>query len=280
MDLHTSPPTTPPTPSPVFAAPSFPELYERTLVGPLFAPWAEQLLGRAPLPAAARVLDVACGTGIVARLALRRLGGRGRVVGVDLSPGMLAAARAIEPAVDFREGSAERLPVADDERFDVAFCQQGMQFFGDRAAAARELRRALVPGGLLAVALWRPAEENGAFGDLGAVAERFLGPVDDVRYSFADGAALSALLRDAGFADVRVEAVTLETRLPVEPALLARMNATALVGMSAAGKSMSEAQRADAVAAITEASLEPLARYEKDGALAFPTSANVATARA
>ena len=81
-----------------FAQLSFPEMYERALVGPLFRPWAEDMIEEVALGAGDRLLDVACGTGIVARLAKGRLGEDGTIVGVDLSPAMLAVARREAPA--------------------------------------------------------------------------------------------------------------------------------------------------------------------------------------
>ncbi|MCO5108730.1 MAG: class I SAM-dependent methyltransferase [Burkholderiaceae bacterium] len=116
---------------------SFPETYERCLVGPLFRPWAETILDDVDLAPGDRVLDVACGTGIVARLARERLGEAGRVVGVDISPAMLAVARTAAPAIDWREGDACALPLRDAEKFDVVVCQQGLQFFPDKPAGAR-----------------------------------------------------------------------------------------------------------------------------------------------
>ena len=115
---------------------SFPEMYERWLVGPLFRPWAEMTLEEVRVSPDDRILDIACGTGIVARLASERLGDAGHVVGVDLSPDMLAVARALAPDVDWREGNASALPLRDGEQFDVVVCQQGLQFFPDRPAAA------------------------------------------------------------------------------------------------------------------------------------------------
>lgn len=269
----TSPATPPATPT------RFPELYERHLVGPLFRPWAERLLERVPLAAGARVLDVACGTGIAARLARERVGERGRVVGVDRNAAMLAVARSIEPAIDWREGDAAALPLADDERFDAVLCHQGVQFFPDRAAAARAMHAALAPDGWLAVGVWRSLGENGLFHDLARAAEPFVGPVRDGRHGFTDADALARLLTDAGFADVRVEAMTLETRFETDGAELVRLNANALLGMSEAGKAMADAERAAMAARIAEASLPELERYRDGGAIAFRTSANVATAR-
>ena len=96
----------------LFSATTFTEIYERSLVGPLFRPFAEQLFARlAPNPDDS-LIDVACGTGIVARIARERLGPNARIVGVDIAPAMLAVARSVEPSIDWREGSAASHPRA------------------------------------------------------------------------------------------------------------------------------------------------------------------------
>ena len=110
-------------------------------------------------------------------------------------------------------------------------CQQGLQFFPDRPAAAGEMRRALAPGGRIGVATWRSADEVPIFGACSAVAERHLGPVVDQRHAFGDGDALAALLRDAGLHDVAVETVTRPLRFD-DGATFVRLNTMALVGMS------------------------------------------------
>jgi SAM-dependent methyltransferase len=92
-----------------FAQLSFPGIYERALVGPLFRPFASQLLDALAPTTGEALLDVACGTGITARLAKSRVGG-GRVVGVDVNPGMLAVARSIDPSIDWREGDGDLSP--------------------------------------------------------------------------------------------------------------------------------------------------------------------------
>ena len=101
----------------LFAAMTFPEIYERLLVGPLFRPFAEDLIARLHPGAHDRLLDVACGTGIVARVARERMGQAARIVGVDASAPMLAVARGVDSTIDWREGNAMTLPVSDDERF-------------------------------------------------------------------------------------------------------------------------------------------------------------------
>jgi ubiquinone/menaquinone biosynthesis C-methylase UbiE len=258
---------------------SFPEMYERMLVEPLFKPWAEVLLQRVKLAPGDRVLDIACGTGIVARLAKERLGSDGCVVGVDLSPQMIAVASRVAPGIDWREGNAGALPVKDGEKFDVVVCQQGLQFFPDKPAAAREMRRVLAPGGRLAVATWCRLEEIPLFRELHRVAEQHLGPVTDQRHTFGDPAALEKLLVDVGLREVRVETMSRTTRFD-DPAVFVQLNTMALVGMSAASKAMTEEERAQVVAAIAHDSAGVLPPFTGGGGLAFEISTLVATARA
>ena len=261
-----------------FNRPSFPEMYEAFLVEPLFKPWADVLLERVAIAAGDRLLDIACGTGIVSRLAKQRLGDNGHFVGVDVSPQMLAVAKSIAPGIDWREGSASALPVNGAERFSVVICQQGLQFFPDRPAAAGEMRRVLAPGGRLGVATWRPIEEIPMFVALHRVAEKHLGPVVDQRHAFGDATALEKLLRDAGFQEIRVETMTRTIRF-ADGAMFARLNTMALVGMSAASKSMSDEARAGVVATIASDCASVLPSYADGDGIAFAISTNVATAR-
>ncbi len=265
-------------PSYAMSQASFPEMYERWLVTPLFRPWAEIALEEVRLAPGDRVLDIACGTGIVARVAAERLGGAGRIVGVDISPDMLAVARSAGPGVDWREGHAAALPLADGERFDVVACQQGMQFFPDKPAAAAEMRRALAEGGRLAVATWRSDDEVPFFRELREVAERRLGAVADQRYSLGDAALLESLLLGAGFRDVRSRTVSRTIRFDDGIPFL-RLNAMALVGLSAAGKGMDAEERKRVVADIVKESASVVSAFAGGSGLAFDLSTNLATAR-
>ena len=256
---------------------SFPEMYERWLVGTLFRPIAETTLDEVELVPGDRVLDIACGTGIVARLAKERLGRDACVLGVDVSPDMLAVARAVAPAVDWREGNATDLPIADEELFDVVVCQQGLQFFANKTEAVRQMHGALVEGGRLAVSTWLSDAAIPLFHDLRGVAERHLGPIADQRYSFGDASALESLLRDAGFRQLRVRPVAHTIRFD-DGAPLLRMNAMGLVAMSATGRALSGDERTRIVAAIVSESAPVLQDYAEGSGIAFEMSTNLATA--
>ncbi|MBZ9733135.1 methyltransferase domain-containing protein [Mesorhizobium sp. CA18] len=257
---------------------SFPEMYERWLVGPLFRPWAEVTFEDLKLSPGHRVLDIACGTGIVARVARERLGAAGYVLGIDINADMLAVARTVAPDIDWRVGNAGALPLHDGEQFDLIVCQQGLQFFPDKSAAAAEMRRALAQGGRLAVATWRPDEEIPFFRDLRRVAERLLGPVVDLRHSFGNAAQIEVLLRDAGFHDVRSRTISRRIRFE-DGAPLLRLNTMALVGMSAAGKAMADQERKHVVEDIMSGSAPVLQSYADGSGVAFELSSNLVTAK-
>ena len=265
-------------PSYAMSQQKFPEMYEQHLVGPLFRPWAELLLDKVQLAPGQSVLDIACGTGIVARLSKQRVGGSD-VVGVDISPGMLEVARRIAPDIDWREGSADALPVGQDERFDVVFCHQGLQFFPDRPAAVREMRRVTAPGGRLVVGVWRSMEHNPFFQATYQASSRHLGPFTDQRHAFGDAAALERLLAEGGFRGVRVEPMSLTLRFEDGPGFV-RMNSMALVGMSPAARQMGDEERARLLTTVIDDCTRAATPFMSGNVLSFAMSSNVATATA
>jgi ubiquinone/menaquinone biosynthesis C-methylase UbiE len=261
----------------LFVATTFTEIYERVLVGPLFRPFAEQLVARVGPNRGDSVIDVACGTGIVARVARERLGPEARIVGVDVAPAMLAVARTVDPTIDWREGNAVSLPVSDGEHFTVLTCHQGLQFMPDKPAAIREMRRVLAPGGRVAIATWRSLEDTPGMRDLNAVAEGHVGRIVDSRHSFGDAAALSSLLVDAGFSHVNVQTLAHDVQF-ADGALFARLNAMAVIGMSEKGKTMSEAERGELAGRIAADSGHAIAKATKNGMFVLPLTTNIATA--
>jgi len=258
---------------------SFPEIYEQALVGPLFRPWAEPLLEEVRLRPGERILDVACGTGIVARVAKERQGSTGTVVGVDLSPQMLGVARRVAPTIDWREGHAATLPLRDGEEFDVVLCQQGFQFFPDRAAAARQMHGALVRGGRLGVSTWRPDEEFPLLYELRRIAERHVGPIADQRHCLGDPSSLEAVLREAGFHDVRSKHSSRQIRFQ-DGSIFVRLNAMALVSMSSQASTLDNEARQRTVDAIVGDSSEIMRSHTDDAGFAFEIGTNVVVAKA
>jgi len=259
----------------LFATMTFPEIYERVLVAPLFRPFAERLVDRLQPHAGDSQIDVACGTGIVARVGRERLGRAARIVGVDVAPAMLAVARTADPSIDWREGNAGALPVDDGERFSIVTCHQGLQFFPDKAAALREMRRVLSPGGRVGIATWLPLRTMPVAQELNDIAERYVGKIADSRYSFGDPDALKAAVIAAGFTDVRVDEVSHDVRF-ADGALFARLNAMAAIGMSEKGKTLSEAERAEMAGRIAADSQSVIQRQQVDGMCVFPLATNVA----
>ncbi|MGH9318922.1 MAG: class I SAM-dependent methyltransferase [Vicinamibacteria bacterium] len=197
---------------------SAPENYERYFVPAIGAPLADDLIDIAELRPGERVLDVACGTGIVARLASQRVGATGTVAGLDVNPGMLAVARSTTPpgiAIDWHEASAEAMPLPDAS-FNAVLCQMGLQFVPDKHAALSETRRVLVPGGRLVLNVPGPTPQ--LFVIMGEALARHIGAeaagfVNHV-FSLHDTPELESLINGARFRDVSVQADTQWLRLP------------------------------------------------------------------
>ena len=133
--------------------------YEGLHVDALFRQWAGPVLDAADIVVGSRVLDVACGTGVVAREAIDRVGATGSVTGCDIGPGMVAVAAELEPRVTWRECDAVALPF-DDDQFDAVVSQFGLMFFSDRVAALREMLRCARPGAPVVVAVWDRLERS------------------------------------------------------------------------------------------------------------------------
>jgi SAM-dependent methyltransferase len=186
-----------------------PEIYAEHLVPAVFAPWAPVLLDAAAVGIGHTVLDLACGTGVVAAAAAERVGPSGAVTGVDINPGMIAVAARTQ-GVRWAQADAARLPFPDGG-FDRVLCQAGLQFVPDRLGALREMRRVLRPGGRVALLVWRALHHSSGFAALADALQAVVGPeaaaVMRAPFVFADDPRpLVTLLDSAGFGDVDVQA--------------------------------------------------------------------------
>jgi ubiquinone/menaquinone biosynthesis C-methylase UbiE len=250
------------------------EAYERHAVPAVFGPWARDLVALAALRRGEQVLDVACGTGVVTRLAAEHVDASGRVVGLDISPGMLEVAHSVPPpagaAITGQEGSAEALPFAEGS-FDVVLCQHGLPFVADRSRALAEMRRVLVPDGRLVMAVWQDHDQNPVdailaealvrFGVRGQAARQLVG------HALGDAEALCTLVAGVGFGDVTVRSITKMHRYPSAELFLQR-------------RLIAPELDAETVARMHAEVRDALRPYAEGEGLVFPMAAHLLTAQA
>ncbi len=184
------------------------DIYDEFFVPALFSEWAPRVVAAAGLTPGLDALDVACGTGVLAREALVKVCSTGHVVGLDCNDGMLATAARRAGAIDWRKGQAEHLPFADAS-FDAVISQFGLMFFDDPGTALREMWRVLRPGGRLAVAVWAPLDQTPGYRAMTALIHRLFGAraADALRapYSLGDPDMLRDLFLGAGISGVRID---------------------------------------------------------------------------
>ncbi len=175
----------------------------------MFSPWAKDLATQAPPAAGDRVLDLACGTGLVSEQIAPLIGDAGSIVGLDFNPIMLTVARRRDfggTSAEWLEASALSIPLPDNS-IDAVYCQQGFQFFPDRAKAASEVSRVLKPGGTLAVSVWASADEFPVWETLFTSASKRLNvPIESVSIpnSFGGSEPLESMFAEAGFSNVQI----------------------------------------------------------------------------
>lgn len=250
---------------------NIPEAYERYLVPTLFAPWADRLVERVTPEEGDRVLDVACGTGIVARRAALSVGEDGTVVGIDSNEDMLEVARAVssetQPAVEWRQEDAMDLPFPDDA-FDVVFCQQSLQYVSEPPTALAEMHRVLAPEGRLALSVWRPIENSPGYAVMGeALGEWIDDEVEEMmRAPFPDWDknTLRDFAREAGIQEMTVTIEIGSVRFPSIEEFLRRSTESSPLAepVGSAGPEIREALVRDLDEALDE--------YTDDGGIVFP----------
>jgi SAM-dependent methyltransferase len=193
------------------------EVYDEFFLPALFGAWAPRLVAAARLGPGMRVIDVACGTGVLTLRAAEAICPGGAAVGLDFNPGMLAVARRKAPGIDWRQAPAEAIPFGSAD-FDAVLSQFGLMFFRDQRAAIREMWRVLRPGGRLAIAVWDSLESAPGYAAVTSLLARLFG--DDVAdllrapYSLGRPRLLERLLLDSGIERPRVSRVAGEARFP------------------------------------------------------------------
>ncbi|MBD9371748.1 class I SAM-dependent methyltransferase [Rhizobium sp. ARZ01] len=183
------------------------EVYDAHFVPALFAQWGPVVAADASVRAGNHVLDVACGTGALTLAVASIVGPAGSVVGLDANPEMLDVARKKDTRIEWLEGAAEALPLADDS-FDAVVSQFGLMFFQDRPQALREMMRVLKPGGRLAVAVCDSVDNSPGYSAFAQLLDRLFGREvgDAFRAPFVLGDAkqLQDICREAGIGNAKV----------------------------------------------------------------------------
>jgi ubiquinone/menaquinone biosynthesis C-methylase UbiE len=245
------------------------ELYERYLVPAVALPWALGLIERAAPQSGERVLDIACGTGIVSRLIAAQMTS-GRVVGLDINPAMLAVARTVPRhglPIEWHEASVLKMPF-DDASFDLCVCQNGLQFFPDRPNALREIARVLRPGGRIAFSVYTAIERMPVALALADAFDRHLGIGASANkrseHGLTDADELYRLADRAGFHGIKIEIATQTVEFEsVKKYAQIQLEATPMAAMVA---TMTPEQREAVAAAIAD---DLIAATGQTGELAF-----------
>jgi len=253
--------------------PTAAEIYEDFFVPALFREWAPRLIEAAGITRGMTVLDIACGTGIVARNAREQVGPSGKVTGLDRNEGMLAVAQRHGPDIVWRQGLAESLPFADNT-FDAVTCQFALMFFEDRVKALQEMYRVLRPQARMAIAVWDRLENSAGYMQMSMLLDRLFGKsvADALRAPFVlgDPADLRDLLTASGIEGADIRTLSGTARFPSIESWVH----TDVKGWTLADLLDDSQYRALLTAAGTDLSKFVLV----DGTVAFPAPAHVVTA--
>jgi SAM-dependent methyltransferase len=249
------------------------EVYESCFVPAIFGAWAGPVADAAAIRPGDRVLDVGCGTGVLAREARSRVGREGHVVGLDLNEGMLAVAARTEPEIEWRHGDAASLPF-EDESFDVVVSQFALMYVPERVNSLSEMWRTLAPEGRLAIAAWAPLDHARGYAILVDVAARRCGreAADMLAAPFVlgDRAELARLFYDSGISGASVTLHEGSIRFP---------SVEEFIRIEVKGSPLAEMVSDEAMEALAVESESALAEFVvPSGEIVMPMDAHIVTA--
>jgi ubiquinone/menaquinone biosynthesis C-methylase UbiE len=258
------------------------ESYERFMVPSLFEPWATYLVQSANPQIGEHVLDIACGTGIVARNVSPHVGSQGTVIGLDVNPDMIdmarKAAERVDLAIEWHTGPAEELPFPD-ESFDLVLCQFGLMFFTDRHVALKEMHRVLRKHGRAVLSVWQGLDRHPFYQTLHNVSLRHFGKSSvETVFSLGNSDELHKLTTDSGFRQVEIEPMSITAHFPEPEEFLAweiDINPTEAPALRNLDK---EAQQAILTDARQDMQI-PLEEVTQKNQVVLPFHAHIAQAR-
>lgn len=253
------------------------QAYEDHLVGAVFGPWAQRVVDLAAPKPGETVLDVACGTGIGARLAAPLMAGGGRIISLDSDAGMVAVAEKTaasadlpkDVALEWQATPAEKLEI-EAASVDLCLCLQGPQFVTEPHVAMAKIRRALKPNGRLAASMWNELPNNkGHYAIAQALQARGVPPATK---PFSKGKPEDArqLITEADLEIERFETGEFKAWFPTVRAFVDGVAAGAPATRHAIAQ-LSDADRAGFLKDVEDI----LAPYKTDGGVELPTSAHV-----
>jgi len=250
------------------------EVYESCFVPAIFGAWARPVADAAGIRMGNKVLDVGCGTGVLAREALRRVGQEGHVVALDLNEGMLTVAARTEPRIEWRRGDAVSLPF-EDASFDVVVSQFALMYFPDRVTSLREMWRTLAPGGRLAIAAWAPIDHARGYQILVDVTtrqcDRQAADVLAAPFVLGDQAELAKLFVDSGISRANVSLHRGSIRFP---------SVKEFIRIEVKGSPLANRLSDDAMATLAAESERALAEFVvPSGEIIMPMDAHIVTAK-
>lgn len=256
------------------------ERYEKILVPTILGPAARALVDWSAIKDGETILDIGTGTGAAARFAAERVGATGRVIGIDINPGMIQVAKSLPPingaVIEWHEKSAYELPF-NDQTVDAILSAQTLQFLKERQTALSEKYRVLKPGGRVAISLWSEIEENPYFHVLIDAVSKHIGEETAAGlqsiFNLSNADEIRALLEEAKFTDIEMTVKQLELELPkLTDFIPLHISATPMAaGFHAAAPAAQQA--------VIQEVAEQLALFESDDKVMVPFGIHLATAR-
>lgn len=253
-----------------------PDVYERFIVPAYTRAWAEEMVNRACLCKGEKILDAACGTGLVARMAAEEQCSTDLIFGVDVNTVMLKKAQEIEENINWHQSDVTNMPFPDNH-FNVIFCQQGLQYFPDPSLALKEMKRVLAENGRILLSVWRPIRYSPFYESLCEVLEKYVNKNSasllSAAFNFGDYAKLKALFSTIGFNSIKINIVVKQMHyFPFDEFVMGGIMATPFFKDI---QEMKESKREEMLLEITRLNQD----YIDDNGLAAPLESYIVNAK-